>query len=190
MSVDERLRIGLARNAQSCDPDVELLLEAALARGRRDRRLRWAGITAGVVAAACTALVLALSLGWPSDRAPLVPAERATSTAALQGRYAADVPAQPSTPSVAGRWALEFKTQGVLAVTAPPAYPGVVSGVLYAVVGEELRTDLFSQDLCAGQPLGRYAMTRSGTRLTLTPTVDPCPQRVAVLTAASWTALP
>ncbi|KRF38398.1 hypothetical protein [Terrabacter sp. Soil810] len=191
MSVDERLRIGLARNAQVCNPEVELLLEAALARGRRDRRLRWAWVTAGVVAAACTALVLALSLGWRSDRgAPLVPADGATSTAALQGRYAADVPAQQSAPGVAGRWVLEFQPQGVLAVTSPPAYPGVVSGVLYAVVGEELRTDLFSQDLCSGQPLGRYLMTRRSARLTLTLAVDPCPQRVAVLTTTSWTALP
>src|SRR4051812_25882656 len=112
MSVDERLRIGLARNAQSCNPDVEPLLEAALTRGRRDRRLRWARTTAGVMAAACTALVLALSLGWRSDRgAPLVPADRATTSAALQGRYAGDVPTQPSAPGVAGRWVLEFRPQ-------------------------------------------------------------------------------
>jgi hypothetical protein len=190
MSVDERLRIGLARNAQGCNPDVELLLEAALARGRRDRRLRWAWATA-IVAAACTALVLGLSLGWRSERgAPLVPADRATSTVGLQGRYAGDVPAQQSAPSVAGRWVLEFNPQGLLTVTAPPAYPGVVSGVLYAVVGDELRTDLFSQDLCSGQPLGRYAMTRSSARLTLTLVDDPCPRRVAVLTATSWTPLP
>lgn len=191
MSVDERLRIGLARNAQSCNPDVELLLEAALARGRRDRRRRWAWATAGIVAAACTALVLALSLGWRSDRgAPLVPADSATSNAALQGRYAGEVPALQSAPSLAGRWVLEFKPQGVLAVTAPPTYPGVVSGVLYSVVGDELRTDLFSQDLCAGQPLGRYSITRSTARLRLTLVVDPCPPRVAVLTTTSWTALP
>ncbi len=73
----------------------------------------------------------------------------------------------------------------MLAVTAPPAYPGVVSGVLYAVEGDELRTDLFSQDLCSGQPLGRYAVTRTGTGLTLTAVDDPCPDRVAVLAATT-----
>ena len=77
----------------------------------------------------------------------------------MQGRYAGEVAAFAAAPSVAGRWVLEFREKGVLAVTAPPAYPGVVSGVLYAVQGAELRTDLFSQDLCSGQPLGRYAVT-------------------------------
>jgi hypothetical protein len=191
MSVDERLRIGLSRNALSFDPDVQVLLESTLARRRRARRLRWVGAATGVLAAACAATVLVLSGGWPGDRLwPSVPADGTTASVTLEGRYAGEVAALPAAPSVAGRWVLEFKAQGVLAVSAPPAYPGVVSGVLYSIEGEELRTDLFSQDLCSGKPLGRYTVTGTGTALTLTTVDDSCPQRVAVLAETSWTATP
>ena len=73
MSVDERLRIGLSRNALGFDPDVEMLLESTLAR-RRGRRVRWAGAAVGVLAAACAAAVLVVSgvVAWrqkPAQRA-------------------------------------------------------------------------------------------------------------------------
>ena len=190
MSVDERLRIGLSRNALGFDPDVETLLESTLAR-RRGRRVRWAGAAVGVLAAACAATALVVSVWWPGDRSlPNVPAEGTTSSVTLEGRFAGEVAALPAAPSVAGRWVLEFKPQGVLAVSAPPAYPGVVSGVLYAVERGELRTDLFSQDLCSGKPLGRYTVTGTVTELTLTTVDDSCPQRVAVLAGTTWTAAP
>ena len=68
MSVDERLRIGLSRNALSLEPDVDAFLATALARRRRSRRIRWAGATAGLVAAACAVTVLVLSAGWGGPR--------------------------------------------------------------------------------------------------------------------------
>lgn len=188
MSVDERLRIGMSRNALNLDPDVDALLESTLARRGRGRRIRWAGAAAGLAAAASAALVLVFSDGWGG--APLVPADSASSSVIVQGRYVGDVAALPAAPSLAGRWVLEFKSQGVLAVTAPPAYPGVVSGVLYAVEGDELRTDLFSQDLCSGQPLGRYAVTRTTGGLGFAVVDDPCAQRVAVLAPTTWTTAP
>jgi hypothetical protein len=188
MSVDERLRIGLSRNAESLDPDVELCLETALARRRRSSQFRWAGAAAGLVAAACAIGVLGSPGGWGSWGRPLVPGQHAPSSVALQGRYAGEAASITGAPSVEGRWVLEFKAQGVLTVTAPPAYPGVVSGVLYALDGDELRTDLFSQDLCSGQPLGQYTVTRVGAELTLSVVDDTCPQRVAVLSTTNWTA--
>ncbi|KQZ88433.1 hypothetical protein ASD62_02990 [Phycicoccus sp. Root563] len=190
MSVDERLRSGLVRNARSLDPDVEVLLESALATHRRALWLRWGAATGGLVAAASAAIVLVIG-GWGSDRdAPVLPAKTPTASVAIQGRYAGQVAALPTVPEVAGRWVLEFKAGGVLTVTAPPTYSGVVSGVLYAVQGQEMRTDLFSQDRCAGQPLGRYAVTRTGSRLALMAVDDPCAARVGVLGATAWTVAP
>lgn len=190
MSVDERLRIGLSRNALSLEPDVDAFLATALARRRRSRRIRWAGATAGLVAAACAVTVLVLSAGWGDRGASVVPADGSTSSVAVQGRYAGEVAAFAAAPSVAGRWVLEFREKGVLAVTAPPAYPGVVSGVLYAVQGAELRTDLFSQDLCSGQPLGRYAVTITTGGVGFAVVDDPCAQRVAVLAPTTWKTAP
>src|SRR6478735_106073 len=105
MSVDERLRIGMSRNAQTCDPDVELLLESALARRRQGRTLRWAGAAAGLAAAACAAAVMVSSggLGRDNDWPPL-PADATASRVPLQGRFAGEVAALPQAPSVAGRW--------------------------------------------------------------------------------------
>lgn len=191
MSVDDRLRAGLSRNARSLEPDVEALLESTLATHRHARWWRWGGAAGGLAAAAC-AVVGVVMVGWGGDRAgePVAPAHTTMSSIVLQGSYAGQVAALPAAPNVAGRWILEFQAAGVLGVTAPATYPGVVSGVLYAVQGQEIRTDLFSQDLCSGQPLGRYAVTRTGPRLALMAVDDPCPARVGVLAATKWTVAP
>jgi hypothetical protein len=172
MSVDERLRIGLSRNAQSYDPDVEVLLQSALSRRRRARWLRRAGATAALVAAACAATVLAMPGGWWADRGwPLEPEDGTTSSLALQGRFAGEVDVVPAAPGVAGPWVLDFKAEGVLSVTAPPSY-------------------LFGQDLCTGRPPGRYAVTRTGAELTLLAVDDLCPARVTVLSTTRWSSEP
>ena len=97
MSVDERLRIGLSRNAQGLQPRRRAAAGGRVGAAAADRRVRWAGAAAGVLAAACTALALAVSAWWPGDSsAPTVPADSATSTATLQGRYAGEVAALPA----------------------------------------------------------------------------------------------
>jgi hypothetical protein len=187
MSVDDRIRSGLAANAHTVEPDVEALLSTTLTRHRRRRTARWAAVAA-LAAAACTALVLALtSLGGPAP-APTVPANRSSTVPPLPGRYAGQVAALPTTPSVAGQWVLDFRADRTVAVTAPRAYDGVVSGVLYTVAGSELRIDLFGQDLCSGKLPGRYSMTSTGGRLVLTLIADACSNRVAILTTTTWTA--
>ncbi|MFK5636118.1 hypothetical protein [Ornithinimicrobium sp. LYQ103] len=189
MSVDDRLSRGLSRNAHTLNPQVELSLEAAWARHRRARRARWAAAATGVLAAACAVLVLALTGGWwvPAPRSSVAPAKTPIEIVDLQGRYSGEVAPLPSAPGAEGPWVLDFRSNGVLEVTAPPTYPGVVSGVLYSLDQGTLRTDLFGQDLCSGQPLGAYTVSRTADKLGLTVGDDPCAPRVSVLEGTTWT---
>jgi hypothetical protein len=66
MSVDDRLRAGLAENAETVQPAVERRLEAVLARRHRALSRRWAFAAVGL-AAAGVAAVLAVA-GPDSDR--------------------------------------------------------------------------------------------------------------------------
>lgn len=76
MSVDERLRSRLAAQARAIEPDVEAGLAATLTRHRRRRTLQWAG-AAGLVVAACAAIVVALT--WHGNPQPR-PAPARTTT--------------------------------------------------------------------------------------------------------------
>jgi hypothetical protein len=77
MSVDDRIRSGLAANALIIEPDVEALLSTTLTRYRRRRALRWASVAA-LAAAACTAFVLAVL--WHGDPTPPPPLPARTTT--------------------------------------------------------------------------------------------------------------
>jgi hypothetical protein len=78
MSVDDRLRTGLAANALTVEPDVEALLSTTLTRYRRQRTLRWAGV-AGLAAAACAALVLVLVVSHADPEPRPLPARTTTT---------------------------------------------------------------------------------------------------------------
>lgn len=188
MSVDERLRKGLTQNAHSLDPQVELSLDAAWSRHRRARRGRWAAAASGVLAAACAVLV-AVTGGWwvPGPGSAVTPATTPAEMVDLRGRYSGEVAMLPSAPGAEGQWVLDFRSAGVLEVTPPSTYSGVVSGVLYALDQDTLRTDLFGQDLCSGQPLGAYTVSQSADRLVLTARDDPCSWRVSILEGTTWT---
>lgn len=83
MPVDDRLRIGLAANAEVMSPGVERHLEEVRRRRRRELRLRWAGV-GGAAAAATVAVLLSVAPGGapgsvdPVD-APPSPAPTATA---------------------------------------------------------------------------------------------------------------
>lgn len=57
MSVDERLRQGLARNAGAVEASTERHLSTVLARARRRRRCRWSWAAAGAAASAAVLLL-------------------------------------------------------------------------------------------------------------------------------------
>lgn len=184
MSVDERLRAGLAANAaQGVDPDVEQLLERVLERSRRLRARRWVTLTTGV-AAACTALALLATVRWAADDRSPHPAT--TSTHVAPGRYAGLVEAVPGAAEASGRWTLDLDARGRLTVTAPPGFTRDHSGTQGVLNGDRLRTTLFQHDLCRGQAAGTYAVERRADHLGLVRLKDPCAARSVLLGATSW----
>ena len=185
MSVEDRLRAGLAANAaQGVDPDVEQLLLQVLERGRWRRGRRWAAVATGV-AVACTAVALAVAARWGADDGPPRPATT-PSVHVSPGRYAGLVPALPGAPDASGRWTLDFDARGGLTVTAPPGYTRDRAGTQGEIDGDRLRTTLFQHDLCLGQPAGTYTVERLAEHLTLTRLQDPCAARSTLLGATSW----
>ena len=180
MSVDDRLRAGLRANATAFQPSVESGLDEVQGRGR-GRRAAQVAVAAGLVAAAAVA-VLVVARPDVSDRPPPV-APAPSPTAALFGRYESDV-TRPA--RLAGQWELEFDGNGTLVVTPPDGYAGVVSGTLFTADASRLRTNLFSQDVCADLGNGELTWTRPGARLDLAASDEPCAARSQFLTENTW----
>lgn len=93
MSVDDRLREGLARNAEAFQPDVERRLAAVIGRGHRRQRFMVVGAVAVGVALIVAALISfgVHGTGLP-DRNDVNPASASPSTSSLKatipdGRY-------------------------------------------------------------------------------------------------------
>lgn len=184
MSIDDRLRAGLAANAMTFQPAVESSLDEVRARGRRRRATRVA-VAAALVAAA-SASVLVVALPHESDQLPPAALDTAPSpTTEVFGRYEADV-TQPS--RLAGHWGLEFVGNGTVLVTPPDGYAGVVSGTLFTADGTTLRTNLFAQDVCADLANGEFSWSREGPRLMLKEGQDACTARIRFFTENDWVA--
>lgn len=188
MSVEDRLRGGLARNAEDFRPEVERRLTRAVARQRRRQRFRWAGAVAAAVMVLAVAAIGASVLGRDGPRRAELGKPTGPAGQPLTGTYSATVPASATATSkgVAGVWALTLRADGTMAVQAPTAYHGVLSGALFDSAADRFRTSLFTEDLCSGLGNGTYRWTRTGSTVTFTVTDDPCDGRVAVLTAAAW----
>ncbi len=190
MSIEDRLRNGLARNAAGFEPDVEATLERVMSRTRRTSHGRWV-----VAIAAAAAAVVGLALvqrprdevrtsSEPEPSTGTVPAVQA-----LTGLFEATVDdgaGQELAFDISGRWVIELDPDGSMQVTAPDTYSGVVSAPLFQATPERFRTSLFEQDLCSGQPLGTYRWELSGSTLRFTEVDDPCDGRVAMLAAQEW----
>ena len=188
MSVEDRLRIGLARNADEFEPAVEQRLDRLIRRRRRRRVATRCLVAAGVAVMISLTLILAPSVVDRFRGSDSVVGQP-PPTQALTGSFIAsvDLPsAAGPAGAVTGRWRLMFRPDGVIDVTAPPSYTGVVSAVLFESTPDTLRTSLFTQDLCSGLGLGSYRWVRSGDQLKLSVLDDRCQDRVSVL-ARAWT---
>jgi hypothetical protein len=200
MSLDRRLREGLGRITAGIDPDVDWHLRRAVRDARRRVALRRAGAALAVAAAIIASVVLgpraldALSsvtrpppAGQPT---PTVAAPTTLGNQAIAGTYRRTVPADdPDAQSnrLAGRWTIQLRGDGTMAVTAPAGFTGVLSGSQFQVQADTFRTTLFIQDLCSNLPVPTYRWTRVGDRLTFTPIDDRCGARVTVLASGPWT---
>lgn len=66
MSVDDRLRAGLAENAETVQPALERRLAAVLVRRHRELSRRWAAAAVGLAAAGVAVMIAVVGPG--SDR--------------------------------------------------------------------------------------------------------------------------
>src|SRR6476469_1058690 len=192
MSVDDRLRHGLARNASAYDPDVETRLrELSLRReAARPSHLRRVWLP---VAAACAVAALVLSaIALHVARRAAEPAHQPPSAQAAQvltgtlRTTVPDVPGSVRKDHLSGHWMLRLAADGTMRVAPPSRYGGVRSGAFFDSTATEFRTSLFGQDLCSNLPLGRYTWQRHGSRVRFHVSDDPCAGRVAVLTDRVW----
>jgi hypothetical protein len=189
------MREGMRRLAADLEPDVDGRLEATLRGARRaDTRQQLRG------AFGVAAMILAVVLVGP----PLIDALRSgslgvgaspspTPGAALTGTYITTLVSTDvavTSNRMQGDWTIGFGSSGVLTVAAPPGFTGTYSGYSFEVVGSQFRTVLFAEDVCSTLLPGTYQWSLSGDRLTFTAVEDPCPGRLALLTSATWNAVP
>ncbi|WP_377641316.1 hypothetical protein [Oryzobacter terrae] len=183
MSVDERLRAGLAEAASRLpEPDLEMRFHRSLAIHRRRRSTRRLSAAAALVAA-CTVVGIAVigpdrpGLSWPTADSP--------SRLDSGGSYTGLAPGLPGVPGSAGQWRLDVADDGQVTASAPvgadrgPAAAGWLRG-------GRLTTDLFSPDACNGAAPGTYTVKRVADRLVLQADQDRCPARVRLLTTTNW----
>jgi hypothetical protein len=195
MPFDRRLREGVRRVTSELDPDVDRNLDRTLRRARRTIAVRRVGATI-VAVAAITAAIVALPRAIdalhgdqrPHPAASLNPT--ITNATVIAGTYETVVPNdQPAIRQnhLAGRWTIRLGTNGIMTVTAPRSFTGVLSGSLFQIQGDRFRTNLFVQDVCSNLPVANYRWSKRGRDLHFTRLDDPCKGRVAVLTSAPWT---
>lgn len=192
MSLERRLRDGLARSAQLLTPDADQAFQA-VTRNAEGRRRRATGYRYLAVAAGLAVLVASGVLVWPLLTAGVI-ATPADPVAPLVGRYAVEMPeGLPTTGSdLAGSWVITLGDDGSLGLEPPPgtAFPRKAS---YEVVDDLLRTDvLVHASACQAteQVIGDYRWRLSGSELRFTLVSDSCPAREALLTASTWRRLP
>ncbi len=193
MSVEQRLRDGLARNSEAFRPDVERRLVAVLRRQRHRSRLRWTLAGVAAVAFLVAGSAFAPGLLASRDRGDTRVGSTAAAGQVLAGTYRTTVPAAGgivTDRNLSGTWTVTWNNDGRLRVQSPAGYTGVLSGALFQSTPGAVRTDAFQQDLCSGLQIGSYRWTRAGSRLMFTVADDRCEGRIAVLTSAPWTRIP
>jgi hypothetical protein len=187
MSIEQRIRAGLAENAAHIGAPVEAHLDRVRSRHRRR-------VTTKVVLAV-TASVLLVGVPWvvverlgdERDR-PVV-----ATPAEIAGTYRVEVPGGGPARQLRGTWEVTLR-DGLIDATPPRDYEGLLPGdaEAYQLEGDELTTNLYlGWPGCqtVSPPVGRYRVdvTTGGVRFELVE--DTCPARIRLLTS-SWERLP
>lgn len=194
MSLDRRIREGLRGSAPSPEPEIAPALEHSLRRSRRLRTNR--RLSAIAILAASLLLVAVIGPRMldiiRSQRAR--PAEPPAPTS-IVGTYAVDL-TDSTDPSLLqgdlqGAWRFALQGDGLVIVQVP-AESTVLPGRLtyqYSVDGMEFITNLFANDLCAGQASGRYIWRRLQGSVVFTLVDDGCGIRATILTSGPWSSV-
>jgi hypothetical protein len=186
MSVDDRLRDSLSKQADTHVPAVEDALDRLHARARRER-WRTAGLAVATGAAAVVAAVVVgttIGSGPSPSPDPVVPPPSPEETLApLRGRIVGDV-VRPA--SLSGTWTLDLAGNGTLEVTAPPRLGRSEEVAAFTVDGSSFRTTLFGAGPCRDSGTGIYEWARVGDVVTFTTLSDDCVTREQLLVRTRW----
>jgi hypothetical protein len=192
MSVEDRLRRGLADNAQSIEASTERELTAVLARNRRRTQLRWVGYA---TTAAVAAVVTVIAFAFVGQRQPTTPPATPERATALAGRYVVDVPSskQAKRLHVAGRWVIVMENDGGLAIVPPAGYTGIVSGASYRIEGDRVRTNSFIDSPgCqrTSDQSGLYEWQEAAGIVEFVAVKDACMARRIIFSGQPWVSVP
>lgn len=189
MPIDDRIRDGLARNAEVPFPTVERHLGRVQVRRRRRLQARVAALAASAVA--IVALVpWALVAGLAQRGADPAP----SPGSGLPGTYRVVVGDAGSSAGVGGTWTVTLGEGGAVVLDPPPGYEGPVGvGESYELSGPaEMTTNLFvGSPGCqrADPPVGVYGFVVADSELRFNRVEDTCPARARLL-GEPWERLP
>ena len=185
MSIEQRLRSGLAANANEVSAPVEAHLDRVLLRRRRRVRNRVALVTAAVVAGA---VIVPTSVTRLGDR------PQVTAAPSLAGSYRVEVDGRGPTRAMDGTWEVTIDGRGLIELTPPSSYDGppVDDSGDYQVSDDEITTNLLLgwPGCQLAQPaVGTYSVVVADGGLRFDPVRDTCPGRLRIFTSR-WERLP
>jgi hypothetical protein len=195
MSIDSRLRQGLARSASVGTADLVDDLPSAIARGRRRKRavvaIRAISIATvfAIVAVVGPRLVSSIRTEKPAAPTP-TPSVGATDFSAIAGSYRVElsnVDATVAANHMAGTWTIRLRRDGAMQLSIPAGFTKegqAPAGNAFTLAASEFRTNLFYNDFC--HSIGVYRWQLAGTRLIFTPLSEDCAVRRAVLASQPW----
>lgn len=188
MTLEQRLRDDLAREAERINPDVHAALFAAQWNQhpphRSITRVTVIAVAAAVLAIVPLAIVLTRTGGTSASQQPTAP------SASLVGMFATQVPYQDGVVEqhhLNGTWVMNISADGTIDLTPPHDTTDVrVAPAPFAPTGHTTATNVFAEDLCQAQPNANYRWQVNGSRLQFESINDRCPARIAVLTSEPW----
>jgi hypothetical protein len=191
MSVEDRLRAGLAQEAEQLDPAVEFGLVRVLeaAAGRRRRR-RSALAVAAVGAAAALALVTAWVLGSAPPRPPAVDPATEQAASALVGTWTLDVAGGDAQAlGLDGRWRATVSAADSLMLVREG---GAMSTATARVRGNLLETDALPDfpGCRDGIGTGLYQWRAEGGTVSVRVVGGDCEARRILFAESSWSPAP
>jgi hypothetical protein len=201
VSLDERLKADLERDADGIVIDVERNLGAVEARARNGRSM---GSPLLLVAAAAIAIAIALRFGlaapqsgggpspspFGSIASPAPEQSGLPSYDAIAGTYR--VTLDPSNPTIAqnklgGSWTMRLAADGEIFLSPPATFgsgPNGLSGLAFNLSGDRFRSNIFYNDFCSS--IGTYTWSIQGNTLSFARVDDTCPIRQALLSTTAW----